>query len=275
MEGQKIFLFPKASLKPKETKVDSCSKCVILELDHPKYGPNVQATYLIIRGQIHELQKVTDKTSAFVEGSVVCDGQLHIVSKIDPLFLLLKLLRRSQTRSPSGNVCFVPADQLCSVTDIMPVLKAAIPFLGNICDFKEYPEDEDMEIMYRLSEKKVQEWIKKKVRKIRDHFLNDCMEQSEYNEKFFTKQAIGILSEYLCPEDLKSCCQAFNFTLNEVNMVKKRKRSLNPEEMNKQAAKAQKIEAAKSVNRVSKTDRALQKMDKRGLRSIMSFFGKR
>lgn len=264
--GRKMFVFPKDVLLQNEVKTQ------ILELPHPKYE-KTECTFMLLNGSLHEIQKVGDDTSCFVGNSVVRNGEFHVVSKIDPLFVLLPNIRKNLTRAPSGNVCFTPGDQLCS--DLYSQILASVPSkaLANICETREYPDDDDMPDMFRLNEEKVQEWIKRKVKKIKNFFMSDCMDQSQYNDRFFTKQAIGILSEYISPSDFNFACRAFNCSKDDVNMVKKRKREVNPAEMNQESSKRLKEATQSAVKKVSRTDRALQKVDKRGLRSITSFFG--
>lgn len=135
-------------------------------------------------------------------------------------------------------------------------------------------------IIHRYSEEKTLEWLQKKVRRVADALgksgmnLGNPDEERKQNEEIH--YAYGMISDYIEP----SLAALLKTKMNIVDRVEKRK-SVGGKQPSAKKSKAEATEdyslplhqiqepVKKNLNRAQK---ALQKVDKKGMKSISSFF---
>ena len=115
--------------------------------------------------------------SWFVGNYVVSDGQLYVMTQVDPLFFLLPKLLKDATDA-SASQKWQPLEQI--LEDIPEVIHACLgqdkKQLGHICDSYEMDEDE---FFFKFSKTKTLKWLEKKQQAIYQVLRKQLLEQQE------------------------------------------------------------------------------------------------
>ncbi|PCH43776.1 hypothetical protein WOLCODRAFT_132945 [Wolfiporia cocos MD-104 SS10] len=221
----------------------------MLMLPHPRTG--ISSLFLPYepptceKSSILEVQSVApaNERSWFMsDGHVLSDGQLFVMTPIDPAFLMIPILQRSiPTEERQG--AFRPAEQLleeaaarilpstengsadCYISDVLRLLEFSCvrDALRHICEVKEINPDL---VVYRFSPTKVQEYLKRKVtrlakqenceisRTIIRHLARDgLMEDGKEHllESARTRAACDLVSQYIPQDAYQTLLTGYDF----------------------------------------------------------------
>ncbi|CAL1679991.1 unnamed protein product [Lasius platythorax] len=168
-----------------------------------------------------------NKRSWFIDDNVKSDGKLHLSTPIDPIFLVLPYLRKSQLAQPLEQCLwdedFPETSRLAQCENLK---------LWLVADCK---GDKSLQA-FKFNEEKSLKWLQKKVEKVADllkqkgvHVSQGAMsatyvKSTKYEigtEAEYLKYAHGIISEYLAEDFSKKLAQHLNISDETEN--KKRK----------------------------------------------------
>jgi len=254
---------------------------------HPKHDR--ECCYLIGTRNVYELQTVSDEEhcSLFIDDFVSESNAVHVVNRIDPMFLLIPSLLRNRKKSQiSESFCSSPLDQLLDErvrTDILSKLESPMD-LEAICNVQQIDE----EVYCVLNDDKVLQFLDSKLTAIQEIVsgLND---------------ALCVLNEYVPPYFFEKLCDHRKVSsakvLNPRNQ-RKRKRDIAGDE-EAESLKKPKMDLAENMNRMnvhgqchdearvrmeskpkpkatprSRSINKLSKADTSGMKSMMSYFRK-
>ncbi|XP_012539220.1 ribonuclease H2 subunit B [Monomorium pharaonis] len=234
------------------------------------------------------------KRSWFIDDNVKSDGKLYLSTPIDPIFLALPYLRKSQLAQPLEQ-CLWDED----FPDTSRLAQCENLNLSLIADRK----GDDSLQAFKFNEEKSLNWLQKKVEKVA-HALKEkgvhvsqgavsatYVKSTKYEigtEAEYLKYAHGIVSEYLA-EDLSKKL-ALHLNISDEVESKKRKLSSPRNEMDEKKLKRDSIEES-PVPKTKKQTKDLIKPEKKsaapskkelakqraaaGSKSITSFFQKK
>ncbi|PAV18546.1 ribonuclease h2 subunit b [Pyrrhoderma noxium] len=222
-----------------------------IRLPHPRTNVNslfLPATLTDGTSDILEVQKIAPAASRswFLEGEVISDGSMVLLTPIDPAFLLVPLLKATCAQDGSlGNFRTLDdileeaasvlsrnregiTDQTDNISsnDIIGLssLTCVIAAARRICDFKDVTEDL---VVFRYSHSKTMEYLIKKANRlvqgaiidksrtlerelIRDGLMGDGKESLLQSGRL--KLAVDLISQYISQEDLDELLTKFNFS---------------------------------------------------------------
>ena len=156
-----------------------------------------QCCYLIGAHNVYELQTLEDEEhcSLFIDDFVSESNAVHVVSRIDPLFLLIPSLLRNRKKSQiSGSFCSSPLEQLLPDnvrTDILSKLESTMD-LEAICNIQQI----DDEVFCVLNDEKMIQFLDSKLEAIQSvdamNSLNDalCVLNEYIPEYYFEKLCV-------------------------------------------------------------------------------------
>jgi len=217
---------------------------------------------------------LSEPSSWFIgDNYVQSDGSIYLSSPVDPLYFLLPYLSNEK----SGK--FVLLDQILDDTSARVFDDSDILEKQQILNIAN-SQDAGSFCAYKYSEEKTLEWLQKKVRRVAEALgksgmnLGNPDEERKQNEEIH--YAYGMISDYIEP----SLAALLKTKMNIVDRVEKRK-SVGGKQPSAKKSKAEATEdyslplhqiqepVKKNLNRAQK---ALQKVDKKGMKSISSFF---
>lgn len=218
-----VFLMKGDSLDNKEGGVPD-----VIKLRHP--GSNQPAMFVFSPGNSTVQEVLTfdeNKRSWFIDDNVKSDGKLHLSTPIDPIFLILPYLRKSQQAQPLEQ-CLWDEDfpETPRLTQCQNVK------LSLVADHK---GDESLQA-YKFNEEKTLIWLQKKVERVVDVIKQKGIHVSQgaisatyvksskletISEIDYLRYAHGIVSEYLAEDLSKKLAQHLNLPDDMEN--KKRK----------------------------------------------------
>jgi ribonuclease H2 subunit B len=247
-KGRSVFaLFPNALEDGAPLRAD----VVVLALPHPKYGS--AARYCLWGGALLELQRLATRPSSWFLGEEVeSDGALLVGTHVDPLFLLVPLLRTARRRGEAG---VDHAGFFCSLSDVLAA-RSDLPQarlltrlgsslatqLAHVCDVKQGWDEK----VFRLNDDKSLAWLRAKTEQLArtvalgsrgsyalfsafgDAGANRVAAKLEpplrapdpvadpagYREN--VRLALGVLSEYVAPDEFVRLVASFGFAEREV-----------------------------------------------------------
>jgi len=297
MEGKRILLLPKNVGK---------AELKIITLPHPR--TDLPVRFIVQPDQVLELQKVSERYRAwFMDNYVMRDGSLFLATIVDPLFLLIPLLKKNRKETADSAGYFCELDQILSEDQAHPGYAHFMEWpslpLHLVCDVKDAGNGK---IYYRLDDTKVIKWLQAKVIKMKNYLSSapglasslrsgaratNYRDSSPLEEADLLKAALGLISDYikvewqikLC-ESLgiapvhvpveKSALQAFNTNQSVTEKAcfgsDEKKEEWEDEVQNSlgdATAKGQKQAPQKSL-----AQKKLDKVDKRGMTPLTSFF---
>ncbi|XP_070537824.1 ribonuclease H2 subunit B-like [Ptychodera flava] len=265
-----------------------------VKLRHPKTDHGAMFMFTNDNTSVLEVLRFEDDyRSWFVGETVQEDGSLYMTTPIDPLFLVLPYLIRADQ---SG--MFMTLDQIVSDEDYPQCSRIVdcteIANLNHIADWK---GNDDIKA-YRFSKTKTLDWLKMKVERTADVLKEKHIyagsgakvetfvrsKKDEATRDDYLRYAHGLISDYINP-DLGQELHKYLGIQEKVEETKtkleeppaKKARIANgtePEEdytkFNSNGTKNTQADKAKQTA----AQKALQKVDKTGMKSITSFFSK-
>ncbi|XP_076244400.1 ribonuclease H2 subunit B [Calliopsis andreniformis] len=265
----------------------------VIKLRHP--ASNQAAMFVFSPGNATVQEVLTfdeNKRSWFIDDNVKSDGKMHLSTPIDPIFLILPYLRKSQQAQPLNQSLwdedFPETSRLAQCQNLKLTL---------IADRK---GDESLQA-YKFNEEKTLVWLQKKVERVAHVLKQKGVHVSQgavcatyvksaklenASEMEYLKYAHGIVSEYL-PEDLSKKLAQYLNVVDETD-IKKRKLSSPKENVDEKRPKKDsteiesvlkpKTDSIKSEKpqkiSISKKELSRQKAAA-GSKSITSFFKKK
>lgn len=200
----------------------------VIKLRHP--ATNQPAMFVFSPGNVTVQEVLTfdeNKRSWFIDDNVKSDGKLHLSTPIDPIFLILPYLRKSQQAQPLEQCLwdedFPEMTRLTQCQNLKLIL---------IADRK---GDESLQA-YKFNEEKTLIWLRKKVERVIEVLKQKGIHVSQgaisatyvkstkhetVSEMEYLKYAHGIVSEYLAEDLSKKLAQYLNIPDETEN--KKRK----------------------------------------------------
>ncbi|XP_060642893.2 ribonuclease H2 subunit B isoform X2 [Anolis sagrei] len=304
---------PKQRPSPKKlpTKKGDCSQWVMVVpesvtdlLRKPNSGPlfttlrnpsTGQAALYLFSGdsqQLFELKAFHEEyRSWFIGQAVQHDGRLFFATPMDPLFLVLVYLIKSEEEHGK----FQPLDQIL-IDEEFPSCSMLLQCTSTSQSIHHIVEEKEIsgKKFYKFSEEKTLKWLKKKVdqtvKVLKCHNVRvDARVQTatfisgkqftDATEEDYIRYAHGLISEYI-HEDL-SIALAKYLRLPQISSPpaepasKKRKLSDAPVEAEEDYTKfnTNDLKNKKANSKMSAAQKALSKVDKSGMKAISSFFG--
>ncbi|XP_011160526.1 ribonuclease H2 subunit B [Solenopsis invicta] len=234
------------------------------------------------------------KRSWFIDDNVKSDGKLHLSTPIDPIFLALPYLRKSQLAQP--------LEQCLWDEDFPETSRLARCENLNLSLVADRKGDESLQA-FKFNEEKSLNWLQKKVEKVA-HILKEkgvhvsqgaisatyvkSTKCETGTEAEYLKYAHGIVSEYLAEDLSKKLAQHLNIS-DEVES-KKRKLTSPRNESDEKKLKKDSFEES-SMSKAKKQTKDLSKSEKKsaapgkkelakqkaaaGCKNITSFFQKK
>lgn len=266
---------------------------VFIKIPHPRTG-NKQQFLLTHSGEkIFEVLKFTEEPrSWFIEDSVQKDGSLFVITPVDPLFLVLPYLTKYSQK-------FRTLDQLLLDDEHPPVCRLTgclrSDEILNICDVK---GDDDLQV-FRLNNDKTTAWLKAKVEQTANSLSQSGVHVSKGSQSAtfvrsrrhidatrsdFVRYAFGLVSEYLSLRWSERLKESLGIT-DEAQLSSpeepptKRAKVTDEipeatEDYSKEFSKLNsKTESDKTATKLTAAQKSLSKVDKKGMKSISSFFG--
>ncbi|XP_060811754.1 ribonuclease H2 subunit B [Bombus pascuorum] len=200
----------------------------VIKLRHP--ATNQPAMFVFSPGNVTVQEVLTfdeNKRSWFIDDNVKSDGKLHLSTPIDPIFLILPYLRKSQQAQPLEQCLwdedFIETTRLTQCQNLKLTL---------VADRK---GDESLQA-YKFNEEKALIWLHKKVERVIEVLKQKGIHVSQgaisatyvkstkletASEVEYLKYAHGIVSEYLQEDLSKKLAQHLNLADESEN--KKRK----------------------------------------------------
>ncbi|NWW97671.1 RNH2B Ribonuclease, partial [Caloenas nicobarica] len=227
--------------------------------------------------------------SWFIGQTVQQDGRLLFVTPMDPLFLILYYLIKADKEQGK----FQPLDQVVLDSEYpnCPLLLKCAgvkQYIHHVTDEKEIGSQK----FHKYSQEKTLKWLKKKVNQtvkalksnnvcVGERVLEPAfasIKQITDTEEDYLRYAHGLISEYI-PEDLSKELLKY-LGLPELKSpapeppLKKMKLSDDPVEAEEDSTKfnSNNMKTKKANSKMSAAQKALAKVDKRGMKSISSFF---
>lgn len=252
----------------------------LVKLPHPKNGDLV--LFLVVRTKgkeerrkLYEVIKYHDTPSSWfiAEELVKADGSFYLVTQYDPLYLLLPFFERSTSKT------FQVLDQMIQC-EHSEVIIESLREEAQVQKISDVAVSGDVRA-YRYNEEKTLMWLKKKVNNLVDQLSTACVylpqeedDDSDRAEKENKQHcAWGIISEYLTSDMKEKLRVSLGIS------VKRKKLSQDGSEKSAKKVKASedysnncKALVKASLKPMSRTERNLKKIDKKGMKSISSFF---
>lgn len=258
-------------------------------LPHPKDGQT--ARFLWRDEQFYEVQRSYRAPSSwFIDEYVEQDGSLYVASKVDPLYLVLPLLkakRREGDKGPEHEGYF------CSLADVLaetshPQLRLVAKCAGmpdqlqHVCEVKQGWD----EPVYRLHDERLLQWLRAKTERVVTAIFGktklaplgvdgaDPSSESEVKRRATVlKMALGFVSEYLSEELFDTLCSSYGLSSKEIFAVPKPKNDEEDGDGDEEMADPgkKKDTPSKAKKRKSAASKQLEKAAK-GTKSIKSFF---
>uniref|UniRef100_A0A8C9A6F6 Ribonuclease H2 subunit B n=1 Tax=Prolemur simus TaxID=1328070 RepID=A0A8C9A6F6_PROSS len=217
-------------------------------------------------------------------------GLLHFATPMDPLFLLLHYLVKADKEGK-----FQPLDQVV-VDDVFPncILLLKLPELEKLLHHVTEEKEIDNKKYYKYSKEKTLKWLEKKVKQtvaaLKTNNVNVSArvqstaffsgdQVSRDKEEDYIRYAHGLISDYI-PKELSDDLSKY-LKLPEPPaslpspLSKKIKLSGEPVEAKEDYTKfnTKDLKTAKKNSKMTAAQKALAKVDKRGMKSIDTFFG--
>uniref|UniRef100_A0A0E0H243 Ribonuclease H2 subunit B n=1 Tax=Oryza nivara TaxID=4536 RepID=A0A0E0H243_ORYNI len=183
----------------------------VLSLRHPR--SDEETGYLFIDGQLHEFNWFKERFGSWFLGDYVCeDGSLYYCTVVDPIFILLPILKAARMSNGKDPGKFRQLDEILYVEGY-PGYQHLMGIAGNhidlVCEVKEVANVK----FFRLNDSKVLSWLCCKVHNLKEVFPKLGKNYAAQGEKELLKDAVQIIREYLNDEpwltlDIKEIIEA-------------------------------------------------------------------
>lgn len=264
---------------------------MFIKLVSPCSGEGAMYLFNMSLQQLFEIKVFKEKHhSWFINESVQSGGLLHFATPVDPLFLLLHYLMKTDKEGK-----FQPLDQVV-VDDMYPdcVLLLKLPALEKQLRHVTEEKEIDNKKYYKYSKEKTLKWLEKKVNqtkaalKTNNVNVGNRVQSTAFfsgdqvasdNEEDYLRYAHGLVSDYI-PKELSDDLAKY-LKLPEPPAPlpnppsKKIKLSDEPVEAKEDYTKfnTKDPKTEKKNSKMTAAQKALAKVDKSGMKSIESFFG--
>lgn len=298
-QSQWVMIAPENALKNSSEESPE-NQATIITLRHPKSDEGAQFLLCPDSKSIHEILSFQDtKGSWFIDNSVQQDGRLLMATVVDPLFLLLPYLLDDKN---SKKHMFMQLDQIITDSDF-PQCNRIVQILDHsttcqVCDSK---GNEDFKV-YRYNEEKTLSWLKEKVERTADYLSTSDVSVSsgqcstyvksskatEASREDSVKYAAGLISDYLHPDLSKKLFDSLGIEIENTkgkrSSDKQKVKEEPPEKKVKRSSDEPDEDYSKVISAPAKTvpvvkmtaaQKKLAKVDKSGMKSLMTFFKKK
>ena len=263
----------------------------ILKLRHPRTNSGTYFLYNSVEKTLLEIMSFNEEhRSWFIGSKVVGDGRMLLGTPVNPLFLLLPYMRKSEK--------LVPLDQMIEDEDYPETENILIATLNDskLSTIADSKGTKDLNV-WKFNEEKTLSWLEKKVRSLAAVFEETSVDLSEGAASTILKSggagedhqylrfSFGVLQEYLSPPLAAQLEERLDLPKEEVKAGSKRLSTAPADEEENKPSKRVKLEGpsedysqgAKKIvvkEETSAKQKALAQSAK-GTKSIMSFFGKK
>ncbi|KAK3699391.1 hypothetical protein QZH41_018562, partial [Actinostola sp. cb2023] len=245
------------------------------------------------RENIFEVKKFSEEQrSWFIEDSVQKDGSVLVTTPLDPIFLCLPYLQNNSQKFRTLDQLLMD-DKYPSISQLLSCMNSDT--LSSVCDCK---GDDDLQA-YRLNEDKLTAWLKAKVECVANKlqlssvivtkgsqsatFVRSKL-QSGVKRDDYLRFASGIVCDYLSLNWSEKLQTALNLPEEQSTLqsseeppAKKTKLSNTSEEViedySKEYEKYKSKDSGKMAVKMTAAQKSLTKVNKKGMKSMMSFFG--
>lgn len=279
---------------PRDALVDNNGQPQFIKYPDPHSG--ILRQYLISADQrrIYELNKTSSQyRSWFIGESVQSDGSFYVCTRMDPLFLILAALLSSKSIDK-----FTTLDAIldhCSHSYLIENLVSPAQ-MNNITDSKVIQGDV---VVYRYNKQKTLCWLSKKVDLLSKTLKEQCIyvgkgsQSAHYvrtnkrtslaEDEQYKEYASGMIKDYvpasLC-EDLDAKYQLVAVDRKRPiedshDLPAKKRQALGISEPTEDYSKGVKPVAVKVEPKLSAAQKALAKVNKKGMKTMTSFFTKK
>lgn len=285
----RVCLFPDAVLNKLLPQGENVR---LLTLPHPATGNDVKVVFCTDadgeKGSLYEIQRFEDKVprSWFVGNSIQHAGELFICTPLDPVLMMLPLLQKTQ-----GQPNFITIDQILDdknpgFAQLENCAEIATD-LGEVCDVR----GEGAYCGFRLNQDLLLKWLAAKVERLATALdkTGTSLSSTGCESAMFSRPAskaqpsrtqrmrlaFGILSEYL-PASVCNLLQgSMGLQPEAAPHVTQAPASSGPGKYAAAYAKNSQPAVKKTKKGTpSAVSRNLAKIDKSGMKSLASFFGK-
>lgn len=243
----------------------------VVTLKHPYSGDGCKFLLSTSGNSIYEIRTQKEKTASWLlDETIKGDGTMYICSKFDPLYLILPYLMKA-----CSNGKFVLLNQVLKDEDY-PDCSKLIKLCSNenILNIADESGSGDF-IGFKYSREKTLAWLTIKINGIKmalgrsGMFISASDEDDKENEDIHLAYAFGILSNYI-PSDIANILQS------HLNIKKKPDKRQAHDTLSRPQSKKMKTESVVTKSqkqpKLSRAQRELNKVDKKGMKSISSFF---
>ena len=151
--------------------------------------------------------------SLFIDNYCSKENTIHIVSEIDPLFILTGLLlkNRMKSHSDSNEYCMQPiTQQIDSIEYFSKNINLNEQLLSTICNVKVIDENEPLYCV--LNDDKVIEWLSIKINHICDYLKRN--ESKLYTKELnpnndYLNEALSLINEYIPDYFFRKLCEKY------------------------------------------------------------------
>jgi len=291
---QWVFILPDSTLR---CDLNNDTSPSLLQIKHPKSGQAELCLFSHDRKMVYEIKRFGEENrSWFIGDTVQEDGSMYMCTSMDPLFLLLPYIHKSNKFSPLEQV--LVDEQFSDVSQLLHCFNE--DSLAQVADFKDVS---DLQVL-RYNTERAMSWLRMKVTRLVDalkvtevHVSGGSQvttfvrskKDSSATEGDYLRYAWGILSDYL-PEEISGQLKVelgiqepsknvSKSPAKEESLSKKRKLDgpvVPTEDYSGPGAGGAKNGAPLTkAAKLSAAHRALEKVDKKGMKSITSFFTKK
>lgn len=186
-----------------------------MSLRHPR--SDEETGYLFIDGQLHEFNWFKERFGSWFLGDYVCeDGSLYYCTVVDPIFILLPILKAARMSNGKDPGKFRQLDEILYVEGY-PGYQHLMGIAGNhidlVCEVKEVANVK----FFRLDDSKVLSWLCCKVHNLKEVFPKLGKNYAAQGEKELLKDAVQIIREYLNDEPwLTLLCKKLQLDIKEI-----------------------------------------------------------
>lgn len=284
-QSQWVMVAPRNLLeKPKEeTDGEEEEEGRLCKLPHPQNGvPNM---FLFKGGKVFQLVRCEEQKyrSWFINNTVQKDGSIYFITPLDPLFLVLPYLVKQGTDGK-----FVPLDNILVDEDYplgVQLLEKCLDrrSLLNLCECK----GADDFLAYKADNQKILDWITLKIQKFSTHMKSSQLPVDARVKTFVRnvdktdveclKYAWMMVSDYLSStwsDKVKEKLNISDVLVKPATPTVAKKQKLNTSNDNGTVEdyRTEVKEPVKKKVKLSTAQKKLEKIDKKGMKTMSSFF---
>jgi len=284
-QSQWVMVGPQELIQKQENQENE-EEGVFCTLPHPQNG--VSNLFLFKGRKVFQLMRCEEKfRSWFINETVQKDGSIHFITPVGPLFLVLPYMVKQGMEGK-----FVPLDNILVDPEYplgMQLLEKCLDkrSLMNLCECK----GTDDFVAYKASEERILQWIELKVKNLSSHLKSSSLPVDasgarsktfirvvEKTEEDCMKYAWIMISDYLSPTFSKKIKERLNISdllVKASTPVVEKKQKLSDKAATTGVVEDYRTEVkepAKKKPKLTAQQAKLQKIDKKGMKTMSSFF---